>query len=364
MSFQELLAAFRLLPTTGALCAAFAVGTTTLTAQTTVSVPCVLDNTLYESATGALSNGVGTAFFVGVTGQPGIRRGLLKFDVASLVPPGARILSAQLTLNCVQSSFAGNVDVAIHRVLQAWGEGNSSATGGGGGGAPAQSGDATWLHTFYSGSLWTTPGGDFDPVASGTIVTPPYGLCSSNVSSGLVADAQSWLNNPTQNFGWLLKTNEALPYVSRKIESRQSGAIKPTLSVAYIMPGQTATIGQGCPVNGQPFTFAINGSPIGGSSIQMVQSNGPVGQPCVNIIGLSFDPAGSPMLPQCSFYLALGGAMAVNSVVQLDGVGAASAPLSIPSGYTGVSLVMQAAALDPGSPAGYSLSNAAIALLQ
>lgn len=363
MSFHPLLATFRLLPHATALLAAIALGSA-VTAQTTANVPCVLDNTLYESPTGSLSNGVGPSLFVGVTGQPGKRRALIKFDVASVVPAGARILSAQLTLNCVQSSFAGNVDVGIHRVLQSWGEGNSIAVGGGGSGASAQSGDATWLHTFYSGSLWTTPGGDFAPVASGTIVTPPYGLCSSNVSLGLIADAQSWLNNPTQNYGWLLKTNEALAYVARKIESRQSGGSKPSLSVTYILPGQTATFGQGCPVNGQPFAFGINGSPVGGSSVQMVQSNGPANQLCANLIGLNYDPSGFPLLPQCSFYLPFGGAIATHSLIVLNGAGTASTSLSIPSGFTGVSMVMQSAALDPSSPAGYVLSNAAIALLQ
>lgn len=363
MSFHTPLAMSRLLPRTAALLAAFLLGSS-ITAQTTTNVPCVLDNTLYESPTGSLSNGVGPSLFVGVTGQPGKRRALLKFDIASAVPAGARILSAQLTMNCVQSAFAGNVDVGMHRVLQSWGEGNSIAVGGGGSGASAQSGDATWLHSFYTGSLWTTPGGDFAPVASGIIVTPPYGLCSSNASLGLIADVQSWLDNPAQNYGWLLKTNEALAYVARKIESRQSGGTKPSLTVSYILPGQTATFGQGCPVNGQPFAFSISGNPVGGSSVQMVQNNGPQNQLCANLIGLNYDPTGFPLLPQCSFYLPFGGVIVTHSLIVLNGSGAASTSLSIPNGFTGVSMVMQSAALNPGTSAGYVLSNAAIALLQ
>ena len=332
-----------------------------LAAQTTVSAQCVLDNTLYESATGALSNGQGTGLYVGVTGQPGKRRALLKFDVASAVPAGARILSAQLTMNCVQSAFGGPLPVGMHRVQRSWGEGNSVAVGGGGRGAAAQTGDATWLHSFYATSFWTTPGGDFAPVASGTIVTPPYGLCSSTLSNGIIADVQSWLDNPSQNFGWLLKTDEALAYVARKIESR-SGAVKPALSVTYILPGEAASFGQGCPVNGQPFTYSILGNPIGGTQVLLLQGNGPANQLAANLVSFQYDPIGFPLLPGCSLYLPLGSPIATNNLLFLDGTGGGATAFSVPVGYPGITLVMQSAALD-SSPAGYVLSNAAIALL-
>lgn len=343
----------------GALLAAAA-----LSAQTTVPVPCAQDNTLYESATGTLSNGRGTGLYVGITGQPGLRRALVQFDVAAAVPAGARVLSAELGIYTLQTTFGGNVDVAMHRVLQSWGEGTSIAPGGGGSGGAATTGDATWLHRFYPSTTWSTPGGDFAAVPSATIVTPPFGPCSSTLTGALVADVQSWLDNPLQNHGWLLKTNEALPYVTRKIASREAtAAMRPVLSVTYVLPGQSAPIGQGCPVNGVPFSLALGGSPIGGNTVAMTQSNGPAGQLAANLIGLSLDPVGAPLLPQCALHLPLGGVIATNSLLFLDGAGSGSTPLSIPPGFPGLSLVIQSAAIDNG-PAGFVLSNAIFALLQ
>jgi hypothetical protein len=166
-----------------------------LTAQTsTVVVPCDLDNTLFENALGALSSGQGTSVFVGLPNVGGKRRALLRFNVASVVPPSARILGARLQIN---------VAVTGHRVSSAWGEGASVATGGTG--APAQTGDATWLHTFYSSSFWTTPGGDFDATPSFTMTTPQTGVAIAPPSLLAVRDVQAWLDAPASNFGWLLR---------------------------------------------------------------------------------------------------------------------------------------------------------------
>ena len=48
------------------------------------------DNTLYQSATGSLSNGAGQNFFVGRTRQSSnsLRRGLIAFDIAANIPVG------------------------------------------------------------------------------------------------------------------------------------------------------------------------------------------------------------------------------------------------------------------------------------
>src|SRR5512138_1978 len=67
----------------------------------TVTLTTSKDNTLYESATGALSNGAGAHFFAGRTGTNSggkIRRGVIAFDVAANVPPGSTITNVVLTL--------------------------------------------------------------------------------------------------------------------------------------------------------------------------------------------------------------------------------------------------------------------------
>ena len=66
-----------------------------------VLIPAAKDNTLYQSATGHLANGAGDFLFAGRTLQPSnsLRRGLIEFDIASFLPPGAIINSATLTLH-------------------------------------------------------------------------------------------------------------------------------------------------------------------------------------------------------------------------------------------------------------------------
>jgi len=336
----------------------------TAAAQTTVVLPCDRDNTLYESSTGSLSNGRGEGLFVGLTGQPLRRRALLHFDIAAAVPAGARILSARLGLNVSRTAVAVYFDVTAHRVLRDWGEGTSNAGGQEGQGAPATTNDATWRHARWNGTLWTNLGGDFAAAPSCAISTPPLGLATSPVSSGMNDDVQHWLDNPTQNFGWLLRTDELVAYKTRRFDSREAGpgSVPPSLTVSYLVPGQAAAPwGQGCPGNGAPFSYALSGLPIGGNPASLVQSNGPPGGLAANLFALGWDPLGSPLLPQCSCYLPLGSTV-THGFVTLDAAGAAATPYQIPSGFPGVMLVGQSAALD-NSPAGYVLSNAWIAVL-
>ena len=72
----------------------------------TVIVPCAADNTLIESATGALSNGSGPAVFVGRNSQAhgSRRRALLRFDVAGAVPSGVIVTRAELILMLTPSN--------------------------------------------------------------------------------------------------------------------------------------------------------------------------------------------------------------------------------------------------------------------
>ncbi|MFO1076475.1 MAG: DNRLRE domain-containing protein [Planctomycetota bacterium] len=331
-------------------------------AQTTFVAPCVADNTLYESITGSLSNGAGPGLYVGVTGQPGVRRALVRFDLSSL-PTTAIVLSAEVRITTVQSAYAGPVQVFGHRVLQAWGEGTSVAPGGGGGGTQATTGDATWLHTFYPTSFWNNAGGDFAQNPSFTILTQPFGNATSMLTNPLVADVQSWVQNPATNFGWLLKTSEATAYVTRKIDSRQVvGGTPPTLVVRYATPGQTASIGTGCPVGTAPFAYSVSGTPSGGSTLTFTMSNAPPGQIASSLISLAYAPAGSIALPQCSALLVPNFTFVLAFGVT-NATGGLSVPFAVPSGWFGAPLFSQAAALDPANPLGFTLSNAVLAVL-
>ena len=118
----------------------FVVITTAVFAQTratsTVTVGPSKDNTLYESSTGALSNGAGQHIFAGKNNSGAIRRAVLAFDVSG-VPTGATIDTVSLKLNMSQT-VSGAQTVTLHKLLADWGEGSSVATGGGGGEAVAE----------------------------------------------------------------------------------------------------------------------------------------------------------------------------------------------------------------------------------
>lgn len=206
----------------------------------TVALPALRDNTLYESASGGLSNGAGNGMFAGRSSQSSnsIRRGLVMFDVASAVPAGSIITSATLTLHQASANEVPRT-VSLHRMLASWGEGTSNATsGGGGGGAPATAGDATWVHRFFNTTAWAAAGGDFDPAPSASASVIGSGFYSWS-SAGLVTDAQSFLDGGASNFGWLLRGDEAVSGTSKRFSTREEvdSSLRPVLTLEYVVPG-------------------------------------------------------------------------------------------------------------------------------
>jgi hypothetical protein len=206
----------------------------------TVIVPCAADNTLIESATGALSNGAGPAVFVGRNSQAADfrRRGLFQFDVAGGLPAGVIVTRAELSLMLTPSN-PPPVEIGLHRVQAAWGEGASSASGGSG--APSTPGDATWLHTFYDTAFWETPGGDFLTGASATIEVGDAGAVLWGSTPAAIADVQAWLDFPESNHGWLLLGEEGAPTTAKRFASREAEdpATRPQLLVEYAAPCMT-----------------------------------------------------------------------------------------------------------------------------
>ncbi len=203
------------------------------------ALPSGRDNTLYESATGSASNGAGPTFFAGRTAQASnsIRRGLLWFDVAGIVPAGSVITGVRLRL-VVGAAAGGASAVGLHRANAAWGEGASNAGDSGGSGAAAQPGDATWLHRFQPSSFWATPGGDFAASPSASAVIGGPGAYTWESTPGLVADVQAWLDTPSANFGWLVRGDESAASTSKRFESRESATpgSRPILFVSFTQP--------------------------------------------------------------------------------------------------------------------------------
>ena len=197
------------------------------------------DNTLYEDATGQLSNGQGIYFFVGRTAQPAIRRGLIAFDLSS-IPTNAFVTGATLTM-FLSNTHGGAQMVTLSSAAQNWGEGASDAGDPGGAGTQAATGDATWVYTFYNTNSWTNAGGDFSAIASASAIVSAAGVTYSWTGSGLLADVQGWVSNPAMNFGWVVRGNEVTAGAAQGFNSTQNTAHKPQLTVVYQLPCATPT---------------------------------------------------------------------------------------------------------------------------
>jgi hypothetical protein len=197
------------------------------------------DNTLYEydPAEGDHSNGAGLHFFAGENAMGELRRGVLAFNVAGTIPAGSTITAVTLTMN-MSMTPAGPETVELHKLLSDWGEGTSHAPQGEGDGAPATPNDATWRHRFFDTIFWTTEGGDFSVTVSASQSvgsTGPYTWSSTQ----MVADVQSWVDDPATEFGWLVLGNETTIATAKRFDTRES-ASPPMLTIQYI-PGPRVT---------------------------------------------------------------------------------------------------------------------------
>jgi len=206
-----------------------------------VTIGASRDNTLYESATGALSNGAGEHFFAGRTGQlsNSIRRGLIQFDIAGSIPAGATIESVELTLNMSKTPLgAGARTISLHAVTADWGEGTSDDIGNEGSGVASTAGDATWIHTFFDTDFWGTDGGDFSGVTSASVSANALGFYTWGSTTAMVADVQGWLDTPGSNHGWLLQGDESAGSTAKRFDTRESltPSVRPSLRIVYSVP--------------------------------------------------------------------------------------------------------------------------------
>lgn len=217
----------------------------------TISLSPSKDATIYQNNPNNGSGG-GPGLFAGTNSGLSPRRALIAFDIASAVPAGATITGAQLTMVIGQIAGSGGGDgfqdpvAGLHAVSQDWGEADTGFTtnpglGGTSQGTPAKNGDVTWNSAFHNSKLWTTAGGDFDPIASASLkLGNNQGEVSTWLSTpDLVSDVQLWLDSPATNFGWILvNTNETAAQTFRAFYSSDyvDVNVRPFLQVTYVIP--------------------------------------------------------------------------------------------------------------------------------
>lgn len=347
------------------LVAALAAVSPFVSAQSQVTLTADRDATLYEDTSGQTANGSGSGLFVGITGQPKVRRTLLHFDLSS-IPAGSRILSAQISTNTTLSSSTTALDTTWHRSLADWTEGASVAPGNGGGGTAALAGDATWLHRSYPSVFWNTVGGDFATNASFTMPIAGAGASVSGFQQGLVDDLQLWLDNPASNFGWLVKSDETLQTsTAKRFESRESSNGGVTLTIDYVIPGQVAQWGAGCSSTGAVgMSLSLLNLATSGTTVDLAYTFAPTSSVGATFFALelAYGPAGLgvPLLPiPCNSYLPLN-AFVPGTLWTTNISGQASDTFPIPTGATGFLVVAQGVAVEAGN--GLRFSNGGLML--
>ncbi len=331
----------------------------------------VKDNTLYQDAGGTLSNGAGTGFFAGVNGQGLIRRGLMRFDVAGAVPVGATILTASLQLNC---SNAGGSATAVDllRVLADWGEAGSIAGGSQGSGAAALPGDATWIHTSFNTSFWASAGGDFTALSSASTSVNLVGLYTWGSTTATVADVQSWLDSPSSNFGWMIKTPETVAGNNKRFDTRElaNSTLRPKLTVTYLPPVQASvqSFGAGCGGPAMGVQLMAVGLPVlgnAGFALSITDASPMVDAYVFLASGIANQPF--VLSPGCLVHLDLpSAASAVSAGVSPFGplstgmAGSALLPVPLPASaaLAGFTVATQCLLPDPATMSGFAVSNA------
>lgn len=212
---------------------------TSLTFAVEYRLEAAADTTIFADTSGGtqsdgLSDG-GPNLWLSATVGGQTRRALIRFDL-SAIPAGSTITSVQLTL--YQLRARGEHPVRVHRLLAPWGEATSNA-GGSGSGVAARPGDATWSHRFFPQVPWSQRGGDFIQQASTSLTV---GLVESAFTwpstQTAVADAQSWLDQPSSNHGWILVGDDVNDGTAKRLGSREgaTAALRPVLVVQATPP--------------------------------------------------------------------------------------------------------------------------------
>ncbi len=162
------------------------------------------DTTIYSNLVN--NNGGGHNFGIsGFANNGNERRFLVEFDLASIAP-GSIVNSVSLGLNVIQATSGGG-NFQLFRVDTDWGEG----AGVGNQGSGAAAGDATWNESQFGLAGWTggVAGGSFFTPLLDEITIDSVGVATFNSSSNFVNAVQDIVDNPSQNFGFIIVGTDA-----------------------------------------------------------------------------------------------------------------------------------------------------------
>lgn len=220
----------------------------------------ISDTTIYEESQNAGGGIDGVFSGTILTGQR--RRALIKADL-SAIPATETVESVTLELTVDRSGGGvGGIEYTLHRVEKDWGEGTATANNAGGRGGPAGAGDATWVSNQHGSATWTAPGGDFAATASAAATTGGAGSTTTWSGPGLLADVQFFLDNPGQNFGWILiSTIEGTNQRVQKFDSSEASVTTvPRLTITTVEEGFDLDIDGNGFVDAVDIQLVINGS--------------------------------------------------------------------------------------------------------
>ena len=143
--------------------------------------------------------------------------GLLRFDVASAVPPGAHIIDAQMALYRNGGSGVSS-SISAYPVLKPW------------------TTNVNWWQ-YATGQPWTTPGGDFGPAAATVSVNPQVAIYRWNLTQltrGSAAGAVA-------NHGVLMTGGEDQTFASSEATNPSQ---RPSLTITYARPPSISLSGE------------------------------------------------------------------------------------------------------------------------
>jgi hypothetical protein len=197
----------------GSFTSTFAAPMVTVSFQDGVNGYTGAQDTKLMSASPATVNG--TASKLEIDGSPDISS-LLYWDLTS-IPPGSAIQSVDIMVNITNTS---SESYEFYQLLQPWVES-----------------EATW-NAYASGQSWQVAGaagsGDRGSTVLGYITAPSKGLVTISLNSEGVAVVQSWVDNPSSNYGLIIQD-----YINASngldFNSRETGTVtnRPKMTVTY-----------------------------------------------------------------------------------------------------------------------------------